>query len=161
MCVFFTLTDRASTIPGNTRGCQSSTWSSGQENIRGASSNLQRESMGTKTEQKRQKERNNKHEAHARKIIEEEFGILPAASHPILSPYRSYLAFAPKGITSSTTVTPYSQGFIFLYRRCRRRLGSPWVGPTNATLKRLKLATVIPGATSTLSASSASLFLYR
>ena len=28
--VFFTLTDRASTIPNNTRGCQSGTWSAGQ-----------------------------------------------------------------------------------------------------------------------------------
>ena len=28
--VFFTLTDRASTIPSNTRGCQSGTWSAGQ-----------------------------------------------------------------------------------------------------------------------------------
>ena len=37
----------------------------------------------------------------------------------------------------------------------------PWVGPINAALKHLKLATVIPGATLTLSASSASLFLCR
>ena len=29
--VFFTLTDRASTIPNNTRGCQSGTWSAGQK----------------------------------------------------------------------------------------------------------------------------------
>ena len=28
--VFFTLTDRASTIPSNIRGCQSGTWSAGQ-----------------------------------------------------------------------------------------------------------------------------------
>ena len=33
--VFFTLTDRASTIPNNTRGCQSGTWSAGQKKIRG------------------------------------------------------------------------------------------------------------------------------
>ena len=38
---FFTLTDRASTIPSNTRGCQSGTWSAGQKNIRGASTKLQ------------------------------------------------------------------------------------------------------------------------
>ena len=31
---------------------------------------------------------------------------------------------------------------MFLYRHRRRRLGSPLVGPTNAALKRLKLATV-------------------
>ena len=47
--------------------------------------------------------------------------------------------------------TPYSQGFRFLYRHSRRRLGSPWVDPINAALKRLKLATVTLGATSTLS----------
>ena len=37
--VFFTRTDRASTIPINIRGCQSgsSTWSAGQEKIRGLS----------------------------------------------------------------------------------------------------------------------------
>ena len=36
--VFFTLlTDRASTIPSNTRGCQSGTWSAGQKKIRGTS----------------------------------------------------------------------------------------------------------------------------
>ena len=35
VCVFFTLTDRASTMPSNIRGCQSGTWSAGQENIRG------------------------------------------------------------------------------------------------------------------------------
>ena len=31
--VFFTLTDRAATIPRNTRGCQSGTWSAGQKNF--------------------------------------------------------------------------------------------------------------------------------
>ena len=39
--VFFTLTDRASTIPSNTRGCQSGTWSAGQKKIRGTSIKLQ------------------------------------------------------------------------------------------------------------------------
>ena len=38
--VFFTLTDRASTIPSNIRGCQSGTWSAGQKNIRGTSTKL-------------------------------------------------------------------------------------------------------------------------
>ena len=38
--VFFTLTDRASTIPSNTRGCQSGTWSAGQKKIRGTSTKL-------------------------------------------------------------------------------------------------------------------------
>ena len=62
-----------------------------------------------------------------------------------------YCNHAPKRIASTT---PYSQGFMFPYRHSRCRLGSPWVGPTNAAQKRHKLATVIPGATSTLSASS-------
>ena len=35
--VFFTLTDRASTIPSNLRGCQSGTWSAGQKEVRGTS----------------------------------------------------------------------------------------------------------------------------
>ena len=80
-----------------------------------------------------------------------------AASHPIPLD-RNDLTFAPKDIASTT---PHSQDFRFLYRHSRRRWGSPWVGPINAALKRLKLATVTPGATSTLSASSASLFLCR
>ena len=48
-----TLTDRASTIPSNIRGCQSGTWSARQENIRGT---LQRseESIKTRTKQKKQ-----------------------------------------------------------------------------------------------------------
>ena len=81
---------------------------------------------------------------------------MPAASHPIPSPDRNH---APKRIASTTPY--YSQGVRFLYRHSRRRLGSPWVGPINAPLKRLKLATATPDATSTLSASSASLFLCR
>ena len=39
--VFFTLTDRASTIPSNKHGCQSGTWSAGQKKIRGTSTKLQ------------------------------------------------------------------------------------------------------------------------
>ena len=39
--VFFALTDRASTIPSNTRGCQSGTWSAAQKKIRGTSTKLQ------------------------------------------------------------------------------------------------------------------------
>ena len=51
-----------------------------------------------------------------------------------------------------------TQCFRLLHRHRRRRLGIPWVGPIDAALKRLKLVTVNPGATSTLSAS---LFLCR
>ena len=58
--VFFPLTDRASTIPSNIRGCQSGTGSAGQKKIRGTSTKLQREQKTQqKTQQKRQKERNN------------------------------------------------------------------------------------------------------
>ena len=61
-----------------------------------------------------------------------------------------------------TSTTPYSQGLqTSLYRHSRRRLGGPWVGPINAALKRLKLATVTPDAISTLSTSSASLVFCR
>ena len=50
--------DRASTIPSNILGCQSVTWSAGQENIRGTSTKLQRELIKTKT-----KTTNTKHSA--------------------------------------------------------------------------------------------------
>ena len=73
-------------------------------------------------------------EGHSIEIV---WYIVPAASHPIPSPDRSH---APKRVVSTTT--RYSQGFRFLYRHSRRRLGSPWVGPVHAALKRLKLATI-------------------
>ena len=60
VCVFFTLlTDRASTIPSNIRGCQSGMWSAGQEKIGGPSAKLQREhkKQEQKTGLKRQIER--------------------------------------------------------------------------------------------------------
>ena len=57
-------------------------------------------------------------------------------------PDRNYLASAPKDVTSTTT---YSQGFRFSSQSIRRRLESSWVGPTNAALKHLKLATVAVG----------------
>ena len=80
---------------------------------------------------------------------------MPAASHPVASPDRNH---APKRMASTT---PYSPRFRFLYRHSRRHLGDSWVGPIKAPLKRLQLATVTPGATSTLSSSSISLFLCR
>ena len=47
LCAFFTLTDRASTIPSNILGCQSSsiisTWSARQEDVVETCSQLQRE----------------------------------------------------------------------------------------------------------------------
>ena len=59
--VFFTLTDRASTIPSNTRGCQSGTWSAGQKKIRGTSTKLQCEQKKKHKHTKNDKRnRNNK-----------------------------------------------------------------------------------------------------
>ena len=59
VAVFFTLTDRASTIPSNIRGCQSGTWSAGQKKIRATSTKLQREQKEhNETKQNRQKEMN-------------------------------------------------------------------------------------------------------
>ena len=55
--VFFTLTDRASTIPSNIRGCQSGTRSAGQKNIRGTSTKLQREQKKNITKQNRNDKR--------------------------------------------------------------------------------------------------------
>ena len=51
--VFFTLTDRASTIPSNIRGCQpGTTWSAGQKKIRGTSTKLQWEQKKNTNTQK-------------------------------------------------------------------------------------------------------------
>ena len=57
--VLFTLTDRASTIPSNIRGCQSGTWSAGHKSIRGTSTKLQREQTTQQNKTKTTKERNN------------------------------------------------------------------------------------------------------
>ena len=58
--VIFTITDRASTLPSNTRGCQPGMYSTGQENIRGKSSKLKRERID-KNELKTTKERKKTH----------------------------------------------------------------------------------------------------
>ena len=63
-------------------------------------------------------------------------------------PDRKYLASVPK--ERHNICNTVLSGF-----------GSPSVGPTNAAPKRLKLPTVTPGATSTLSISSAPLFYCR
>ena len=67
--VFFTLTDRASTIPSNIRGCQSGTWSAGQKKIiRGTPAKLQREQeKNTTTKTKTTKRKEQKQNTHARK----------------------------------------------------------------------------------------------
>ena len=92
-------------------------------------------------------------------LLEERgFGILPAASHAKPPPGSQLPRICTQGnnIPHRTLRVPRLP-----YRRSRRRYGSPRVGPLNMSLKRLKLPTVTPGATSTLSASSASLFLCR
>ena len=48
-----------------------------------------------------------------------------------------------------------------IYWSSRRRFGGPWSGPIKAALKRRNCPAVTPGATVTLSAASASLFLRR
>ena len=60
--VFFTLTDRASTIPSNTRGCQSGTWSAGQKNISYQAPMRAKEKH--KHTKKRQRERNRNNKIH-------------------------------------------------------------------------------------------------
>ena len=39
--MFFTFTDRVSTVPSNIRGCQSDTWSAGRKKVRGTSTKFQ------------------------------------------------------------------------------------------------------------------------
>ena len=56
VCMFFTLTDRVSTIPSTKRGCQSGMWPAGQEKIR-VTSTSSNKSIKTKARQKRQKQR--------------------------------------------------------------------------------------------------------
>ena len=68
--VFFTLlTDRASTVPSNIRGCQFDTWSAGQKKIRGTSTKLQREqNQKQKTKNKTKQNRNDKKKETITKI---------------------------------------------------------------------------------------------
>ena len=58
--VFFTLSDRASTVPSNTRGCQSGTWSADQKKIKGTSTKLLRE-------HKKNKKNTTKHNRNGKK----------------------------------------------------------------------------------------------
>ena len=69
VCMFFTLlTDRASTIPSYVRGCQTSTWSLGQEKIIWASTKLrQREHKIKKLRKNDKKEIRKKTKANTRK----------------------------------------------------------------------------------------------
>ena len=105
--VFFTLTDRASTLPSNiTRGCQSgTTWSAGQKTTRGTfTKKLQRE-------QKKNTNKNNKEKRTritkytCQKKIDEGHSIeriwhsASREPHPIPSPDRNH---APKRVASTT-----------------------------------------------------------
>ena len=59
--VFFILSDRASTIPSNIRGCQSGKkCSAGQKHIRGTSTKLQREQKKNTNKNKNDKEKGTK-----------------------------------------------------------------------------------------------------
>ena len=75
VCVFFILTDRASVIPNSIRGCQSGTWSTVQE------TNNYTKHMS---------------EEDRRKTLDREFGIPPAASHPIPPRIAAISHFHPK-----------------------------------------------------------------
>ena len=93
--VFFTLTDRASTIPSNIRGCQSSTWSAGQKEIRG---NIYQAPMRAKEKHKHTKRRERR-QASGRKHRS------PSAQHKILhNAQRSIIA----STRNSNTETSYS-----------------------------------------------------
>ena len=85
--------------------------------------------------------------------------VWPIASREPFDTFRIATTFhlLPKAYAIYNTVFPGFQTSL----SAQRRLGNRWVGPINTVLKLLKLATVTPGATSTLSASSASLFLCR
>ena len=112
--VFFTLTDRAPTIPSNIiRGCQSGTWSAGQKNIRGTS---------TKKLQREQKKNTNKNDKEKRtritkytcqKKIDEGHSIeriwYSACREPSDTLPRSQPCTQTRGIYH----IPYSQGFSF------------------------------------------------
>ena len=151
--MFFTLTDRASTIYVVTSPVR------GLLDRKISEEHLRSSNESTKTKTKRQKERNNN-----TKHMPEKYGRwhsiervwYSASREPSDTPPNRNHAYKRKAST-----TPYSQGFRYIYQHSRRRLGSPWVGPINAALNPLKLATVTPVATPTLSVSPASLFLCR
>ena len=89
--------------------------------------------------------------ATRRRALDRESLVAPSREPSETPPDRNHLAFSP--------TKPHSQGFRLLYRHNRqRRFGSPWVGPIKEALKRFKLTTVTPGATSTLSASSSAVY---
>ena len=59
MCVFFALTDRVSPIPGNMRGCQSGTWSVGQEHVQSSNESVKKKKKKkAKTAKKKEKKAN-------------------------------------------------------------------------------------------------------
>ena len=102
--VFFTLTDRASTIPSNIRGCQSGTWSAGQKKIRGTSTKLQREQKKNIYKQKQKRQRDKIDEGHSIERIWHSASRKPSDTLP--------------GSQTCTQVRsiyhiPYSQGFSF------------------------------------------------
>ena len=69
--VFFTLTDRASTIPNNIRGRQSGTWFAGQKKIRGTSTKKAPKSAKEKHKNKNRKKKGTITKYTCQKKIEE------------------------------------------------------------------------------------------
>ena len=125
---------------------------------------LQSSNESMKIKQKRQKERNNntKHmpENDRRGALDGESWVFhqPRAIQYPTGWLLSRICTEKHSIYNSAL-----SGFQFSLsaQSSNQRLRSPWVGLINAALKRLKLATVTPSATLTLSASTASLFLCR
>ena len=114
--VFFTLIDRASAIPSNIRGCQSGTWSAGQENMKERSTKLQREHK--KQKNKKQNENDKKKgtitQSTCQKKLEEGHSIervwYSASREPSDTLPGSQLCTQ----THSIYHTPYSRDFRFL-----------------------------------------------
>ena len=162
--MFFTLTDRASTTLSNIRGCQSGTWSAGQKKIRGIYTKHQRlhENKTKQKQDKNDKKKETVTQSTRQKKIGEGLSIERVWYSASREPSDNLPGSQPCTQTHSIYNNSVLSGFrLFLYRHSRCRLGSPWVGPINTALNRLKLATVTPGAISTLSTYFASLFPCR
>ena len=111
--VFFTLTDRASTIPSNIRGCQSGMWSAGQKNIRGTSTKLQGEQKKKHKQTKTTRERNKNNKIHSQKNIGERHSIERVWHSASREPSDTLPGSQLCTQTRSIYHIPYSQGFSF------------------------------------------------
>ena len=113
--VFFTLlTDRASTIPSNIRGCQSGTWSAGQKKIRGTSTKkLQREQKkNTNKQNQNDKKKGTRITKYTcQKKIDEGHSIERIWHSASREPSDTLPGSQPCTQTRSIYHIPYSQGF--------------------------------------------------